>query len=107
MPVSYAIEFQVVPGKREEFLERLCEVLDAMKVETTYCEAVLHQDPTSENHFMLYETWDNHDDVVNVQLNRPYRHAWHDALPRILANERKIGVWEPIRADPKRSPKTR
>ena len=103
VPVTYVIKFHVVPGKREEFLQLLTSVLDAMKAETTYCEAILHRDPTSEDTFMLYETWDSHDDVVNVQLNRPYRRAWHDALPSILASEREIGVWEPIRTDRKRA----
>lgn len=101
MAVTYAIKFHVVPGKQEEFLQLLTGVLDAMKVETTFREAILHRDPASDNTFMLYETWDNHDDVVNVQLNRPYRRAWHDALPRILLSGREICVWEPIRTDRK------
>ncbi|WP_377833506.1 putative quinol monooxygenase [Bradyrhizobium sp. GCM10027634] len=103
VPVTYVIKFHVIPGKREEFLQLLCDVLDAMKVETTYREAVLHRDPVSENTFMLYETWESHDDVVNVQLHRPYRRAWHDALPSILASEREIGLWEPIKIDRKRT----
>jgi len=101
MPVTYVIRFHVIPERRQQFLQLLTEVLDAMKVETTFREAILHRDPASENTFMLYETWDSHDDVVNVQLNRPYRRAWHDALPGILAREREIGVWEPIRTDRK------
>jgi autoinducer 2-degrading protein len=99
--VTYVIKFQVVPDRREEFLQRLCHVLDAMKVEPTYHEAILHRDPQSENSFMLYETWDSHDDVVNVQLHRPYRRAWHEALPRILEREREISIWEPIKVDRK------
>ncbi|HVO03209.1 MAG TPA: putative quinol monooxygenase [Candidatus Cybelea sp.] len=103
MPVTYVIKFHVVPGQREEFLRLLNGVLDAMRSETTFCEAILHRDPQSETMFLLTETWESHDDVVEVQLHRPYRRAWHEALPRILAREREIGVWEPIRAD-RRSP---
>jgi quinol monooxygenase YgiN len=101
MPVTYVITFRVVPDRRKEFLELLNGVLDAMKREPTYCEANLHRDPKSENTFMLYETWEDHDDVVNVQIHRPYRRAWHEALPRILEGEREISVWEPIRVDRK------
>jgi quinol monooxygenase YgiN len=102
MPVTYVITFRVVPDRREEFLGLLHAVLDAMKDESTYREAILHRDPQSENTFMLYETWADHDDVVNVQLHRPYRRAWHEALPRLLDGEREISMWEPIKADRKR-----
>jgi hypothetical protein len=43
-----------------------------------------------------------HDEVVHEQMNRPYRRAWHDALPRILEGEREICVWEPIMVERKR-----
>ena len=101
MAVTYLITFQVVPERRDQFLELLQGVLDAMRVEPTFREAVLHRDPESEHRFMLYETWESHDDVVNVQLHRPYRRAWHDALPALLARERDITIWEPLRADRK------
>ena len=99
MPVTYAIKFKVVPEQRGEFLERLALVLDAMKHEPMYHLAVLHRDPSDENSFFLYETWESHDDVVTVQLHRPYRADWHAALPRLLEGEREIGIWEPIKAD--------
>jgi (4S)-4-hydroxy-5-phosphonooxypentane-2,3-dione isomerase len=99
MPVTYVIEFQVVPAERGRFLELLGGVLDAMRREPTFLEAVLHQDPGSAHRFMLYETWESHDDVLNVQLHRHYRRAWHEALPTLLQQERDITMWEPIRAD--------
>ena len=99
MPVTYAIEFQVVPAERGCFLALLGGVLDAMRSEPTFHEAVLHQDPGSAHRFMLYETWESHDDVLKVQLQRPYRRAWHEALPALLEQERRITMWEPIRAD--------
>jgi quinol monooxygenase YgiN len=48
------------------------------------------------------ETWESHEDVLNVLLHRPYRQAWHEALPRILEGERNITIWEPLRSDRKR-----
>ena len=101
MPVTYLIKFQVVPAQRGRFLEFLGGVLDAMRGEPTFHEAVLHRDPASEHRFMLYETWESHEDVLNVQLHRPYRRAWHDALSAVLQQERDITIWEPIRADRK------
>ena len=99
MAVTYVIRFQVAPGKRAAFLGLLLPVLDAMKQEPMYHEAALHHDPGSENVFLLTETWESHEDVLNVQLHRPYREAWHAALPGLLEGERQIGIWEPIKSD--------
>ena len=99
MPVTYVIKFKVVPDRRDEFLALLNQVLDAMKHEPMYNNAVLHRDPTSEHTFLLTETWESHEDVLQVQLRRPYREAWHAALPHLIEGEREIGIWEPIKAD--------
>ena len=62
-------------------------------------EAILHRDPESEDRFMLYETWESHEDVLAVQLRRPYRQAWHEAPPELLGSPRDISIWQPLRAD--------
>jgi quinol monooxygenase YgiN len=99
MSVTYVITFDVVPRQRSRFLALLGGVLDAMRSEPMFHEAVLHRDPASDSRFMLYETWEDHDDVLNVQLQRSYRQAWHDALPELLASERDIAIWTPLRSD--------
>ena len=99
MTVTYVVKFRVLPERRAEFLELLEGVLDAMRDGPMLHEAILHRDPQSEHRFMLYETWESHADVLNVQLHRPYRRAWHDALPTLLQQERDITIWEPLRAD--------
>lgn len=99
MAVTYLIKFNVVPDQRDRFLALLEGVLDAMRSEPMFHEALLHRDPASDCRFMLYETWEDHDDVLNVQLHRPYRQAWHAALPALLAGDRDITIWEPLRAD--------
>ncbi len=104
MPVTYLIEFHVAPVQRNRFLELLNGVLDAMRSEPMFHEAVLHRDPNAENHFMLYETWESHEDVLEVQLHRPYRQAWHQALDSLLERPRGVSIWEPLRADRKVGP---
>lgn len=99
MPVTYLIQFAVKPGQRGRFLALLEGVLDAMRHEPMFHEAILHRDPASEHRFMLYETWESHEDVLAIQIHRPYRQAWHDALPSLLERERDISVWEPVRTD--------
>jgi quinol monooxygenase YgiN len=99
VPITYLIAFDVRPEQRERFLSMLGEVLDAMRGEPMFHEAILHHDPASENRFMLYETWESHEDVMEVQVKRPYRDRWHAALPELLAAPRDISMWEPMRAD--------
>ncbi|WP_137390497.1 putative quinol monooxygenase [Rhodoligotrophos defluvii] len=99
MPVVYLITADVKPEQRERFLSLLNGVLDAMRHEDTFIEAVLHEDPGTPNRFMLYEAWQSHEDVMTVQLNRPYRKPWHDALPELLDSPRDISIWQPLRAD--------
>lgn len=99
MPVTYVIKFDVVPEQRENFLRLLGTVLDAMRNEPTFHQAVLHRDPASEYRFMLYETWESHQEVLNVQIKRSYRDAWHEALAGLLVRDRDIEIWEPLRSD--------
>src|ERR1700759_2972643 len=90
MAVTYVINFHIQPERRDDFLQLLQSVLDAMRSEPMFREAVLHRDPASEDRFMLYETWESHEDVLNVQLHRPYRRAWHEALPHLMARDRDM-----------------
>lgn len=99
MAITYLIKFDVVPEQGDRFLTLLNRVLDAMRSEPMFHQAVLHRDQKSENRFMLYETWESHEDVLSVQANRPYREAYHQALPELLRGERDISIWEPLRAD--------
>jgi quinol monooxygenase YgiN len=99
MPVTYVITFNVNPAKVARFRRLLGDVLDVMRSEANFHQAVLHADPENEARFMLYETWEDHQDVLTVQLGRPYRQAWHDALPDLLAGPRDISIWQPLRAD--------
>ena len=103
MSVTYIIGFNVRQGQEARFLSLLNGVLDAMRVEETYINATLHRDPERPGRYLLHETWADHDDVVNVQLARPYRAEWHAALPELLDGEREISIWEPLRSDSARS----
>jgi quinol monooxygenase YgiN len=103
MPVTYLIKFEVVPEQRDRFLSLLNDLLDTMRSEPMFHRAILHRDPESANRFMLYETWESHEDVLEVQLKRPYREAWHQALPELLSAPRDVSIWEPMRADLQRA----
>jgi quinol monooxygenase YgiN len=99
MDVTYLIRFQVKPAQRERFLALLNGVLDAMRAEANFVSATLHADPEEPNRFLLHETWRDHQDVLDVQLARPYRAAWHEALPSLLDVPRDVSMWRPLRRD--------
>jgi quinol monooxygenase YgiN len=99
MPITYVIRFVVKPESAPRFLTLLEGVLDALRNEPSFQEAILHRDPWR---LMLYETWEDHDEVLNVQLHRSYRQAFTDALPELLAEPRDITMWQPMRADRRR-----
>jgi quinol monooxygenase YgiN len=99
MRVVYTIEFHLAAGQRDRFLRLLGAVLDAMRHEDGFETATLSVDPGDENHFFLHEGWRDHQEVLDVQVHRPYRAEWHAALADILDRPRQITVWHPLRSD--------
>jgi quinol monooxygenase YgiN len=97
--VTFLVTIALKPGAEEEFLDLLVPVLDAMRHEPTFVNAVLHRDPEDPTRFMLYETWADLDDVVEVQMHRQYRKAYWDRLPALLREPRRIETWRPMRRD--------
>ena len=99
MAITYMIQFEVKAGEIDRFQTLLGGVLDAMKHEPNFHEARLLADPGNPLRWMLYETWEDHQDVLDVQIHRPYREDWHAALGDLLASPRAIGMWTPVRYD--------
>lgn len=98
-PVTYVITFDIRPGCADRFLALLTPVLDAMRHEAGFINAVLHRDPEAPDRFMLYETWHDHDEVMAVEIHRDYRREYWAKLPGLLARPRQLQVWRPLRAD--------
>lgn len=97
--VTFIVTLALRPGCEEEFFDLLTPVLDAMRHEATFINAALHQDPEDPSRFMLYETWADLDDVVQVQMHRDYRKAYWDRLPDLLREPRRVQTWMPMRRD--------
>jgi quinol monooxygenase YgiN len=99
MAVTYVITFRVRTGERARFLALLEPVLDAMRHENTFRSATLNVDPADDHRFLLHESWESHEEVLSVQIRRPYRAAWHAALDSLVAAPRDIAVWTMLRGD--------
>jgi len=97
--VSFLVTLEVKPGREAEFLDLLLPLLDAMRHEATFVNAVLHRDPAVEGRFLLYETWRDLEELVAVQLERPYRRAYHERLPDLLRRPREVQTLTPLRSD--------
>lgn len=96
---TYIIVCTIRPGCEDAFLQLLRPVLQAMRHEATFRHAVLHRDPVIAGRYMLYETWSDGDDVMSVQIHRPYREAFWQQLPALLDGERAVQQWVPIEGD--------
>ena len=97
--VTFLVTIALKPGREEEFLRLLGPVLDAMRHEPTFVNAALHQDPEDPTRFMLYETWADRTDLVEVQMKRAYRSAYEARLPELLREPRRAEMWRPLRGD--------
>jgi quinol monooxygenase YgiN len=97
--VAFTVTLHVKPGREAEFLDLLTPVLDAMRHEPSFINAVLHRSPDDPTLFMLYETWADLDELVQVQIPRGYRQAYIAALPDVLRQERGVTIWQPMRDD--------
>ena len=93
------VSIHVKPGCEEEWLGLVTPVLEAMRHEPTFINAVLHRDPDAPTRFMLYETWADRDDLVSVQMKRGYRVAYEARLADLLREPRQASIWHPLRAD--------
>lgn len=100
MHETYVITFHVKADRVSRFRELLDPVLDAMRHEATFVQAQLLVDPDRPTLFQLCETWTDREDVLNVQLHRPYRATWHAALDDLLEQPREVRIWRPLRSDP-------
>jgi quinol monooxygenase YgiN len=97
--VAVVVSLDVKPGREDDFLRLLNSVLDRMRHEPTFINAVLHRDRDDPGRFMVYETWADFDDLVDVQIHRDYRQAFVEALPNLLREPRSITLWQPLRSD--------
>ncbi|ABE42312.1 Antibiotic biosynthesis monooxygenase [Polaromonas sp. JS666] len=83
----------------EEFLNSLNEVLDAMRLETTFVNTIACRSPDDPNSFLLFETWLNREHFMTTELKRAYRVPHEERLGYMLLEKRELAFWTPIRGD--------
>src|SRR5215212_1141039 len=63
-------------GCEQHYLDLVTPLLDVMRHEETFINAMLNQELGTTIRFMLYETWTHRDNVFDVQIKRKYRKAF-------------------------------
>ena len=97
--VVLVIGLHLKEGVEDEFMALLLPLLDTMRHEATFINTVLHRDPQDPTRLMLYETWADMTDLVDVQVNRPYRAAYAERLDDLLCEPRTVEIWQRLRSD--------
>ena len=77
------VSLHLKPGKEAEFLSLLMPVIDAVRLESTFINNFLHQDPEDPTRFMVYENWADRDEFLDVQFKRDYRKPYESRLPEL------------------------
>lgn len=70
---AVVVSFHVKPDSLAEFLELLMPIIDAVRLEPTFINLFLHQDPEDPTRLMAYENWADQQEFRAVQLKRDYR----------------------------------
>jgi quinol monooxygenase YgiN len=93
------VSYHVKHGHEAEYLALVNPVIDAMRHEKTFINTVLNQDPEDPTLFMVYETWADKKDFLEVQMKREYRKPYEARLLEILRTPRTMQFWQPLRED--------
>jgi quinol monooxygenase YgiN len=78
------VRIPVKAGFENEYLSLINAVIDEMRHETSFVNAVVHQSTEDPTVFLLHETWLGRDEFFTVQMKRSYRESYEARLPQIM-----------------------
>lgn len=101
--VAFIVYLRARPERFAEMKERLLDVVHQMSAEPDFVNTWVHQLQDDPNTLVLYETWNcSKDDFITRHLSKPYRQAYEQLLPQLLASERRIEFLNVIKSYPVR-----
>ena len=80
--------------KYDETLEILKFIVDTVQIETTCRTLKATQSTTQPGHFMLYEEWEDYDELFKVQFRRPYRKGFSERLDSVRKESSSVELYE-------------
>src|SRR6266851_5467250 len=78
------VRIPVKAGFENEYLSLINAVIDEMRHETSFVNAVVHRSTEDPTVFLLHETWLGRDEFFTVQMKRSYRESYEARLPGIM-----------------------
>ncbi|EHP37876.1 hypothetical protein OR16_40269 [Cupriavidus basilensis OR16] len=97
--IAFIVHLPGKPEHRDELESSLLDVLEQMAKEPDFVNTYLHRSVEDPDTLVLYETWACSPAYFQAHhLNRPYRQAYEQALPRLLKRERTLEFLKPLRA---------
>ncbi|KQV10068.1 oxidoreductase [Pseudomonas sp. Root329] len=101
--VAFIVYLPAKPERFAEMKERLLDVVHQMSAEPDFVNTWVHQLQDDPNTLVLYEIWNcSKDDFITRHLSKPYRQAYEQRLPQLLASERRIEFLDVIKSYPVR-----
>jgi quinol monooxygenase YgiN len=81
------IRFDTKPSQRDEFLRSLEKIVNIMRKEASFIDAVISQNIDQPNELLMYETWrGNRESWLRDELPRPYRAEDEQALAELVVS---------------------
>ena len=79
------IRFKTRAGRKNEFRRHLYTLVEAMKGEPSFVNAIIHDDPDHPDDIVIYETWQGtRASWLHHELTKPYRAAYEKTLAELL-----------------------
>jgi len=88
---GFFVNFDIKPGREQEFRGVLDPLLDTMSAEARFVNYFLLQHETVPNRFTIYETWlGTVEEFLAAEMPRPYRQEYEVAVESVLARPREV-----------------
>lgn len=95
--VTILVTFHVNPGHKEEFLQRLGDLVDVMSKEDTFLNSFVTESAEDPDVLYNYETWaETQESFMATQFTKAYRMPYEAEVPRLLAHREIAWMSAPI-----------
>ena len=84
------VRIPVKAGFENEYLSLINAVIDEMRHEASFVNAVVRRSTEDLTMFVLKETWLGRDEFSTVQMKRSYREFYEARLPQIMPRRAKL-----------------
>lgn len=95
--VTILVTFHLNPGAKQEFVQRLGQLVDAMAKEETFVNSFVTESLDDPDVMYNYETWrESKESFLAQQFTREYRSSYEDAVPRLLSHREITWLSAPL-----------